>query len=68
VRSEVFIDRQGVVRRMRMTSTSVADGKTVTTEMRMDFSDFGIEPNVLIPDESRVYDITPQLEEGLDRL
>jgi len=68
VRSVVFIDQDGVVRRMRMTSTTASDGKTVTTEMRMDFSDFGIEPNILIPDDSRVYDITPQLEEGLDTL
>lgn len=68
VRSEVFIDQDGVVRRMRMVSTSLSDGKTVTTEMRMDFSDFGIEPNIAIPDDSQVYDITPQLEEGLDSL
>jgi hypothetical protein len=65
VRSVVFIDQAGVVRRMRMTSTTAADGKTVTTEMRMDFSDFGIKPNIVIPDDSRVYDITPQLEEQL---
>jgi hypothetical protein len=68
VRSEVFIDQEGVVRRMRSVSTTASDGKTVTTMMRMDFSDFGIKPNIVIPDDSRVYDITPQLEEGLDSL
>jgi hypothetical protein len=68
VRSEVLIDEDGVVRRMRSLSTAISDGKTVTTEMRMDFSGFGIEPNIVIPDDSRVYDITPQLEEGLDSL
>lgn len=68
VRSEVLIDRGGVVRRMRSVSTAVSDGKTVTTKMRMDFSDFGIKPTILIPDDSRVYDITPQIEEGLDSL
>lgn len=68
VRSEVFIAQDGVVRRMRSVSTAVSDGKTVTTTMRMDFSDFGIRPNIVIPDDSRVYDITPQLEEGLDSL
>jgi hypothetical protein len=68
VRSEVLIDRGGVVRRMRSVSTAVSDGKTVTTKMRMDFSDFGIRPNIVIPDDSRVYDITSQIEEGLDSL
>jgi poly-gamma-glutamate capsule biosynthesis protein CapA/YwtB (metallophosphatase superfamily) len=68
VRSEVSIDREGVVRRMRSVSTAVSDGKQVTTEMRMNFSDFGIEPDILIPDDSRVLDITPQLEAGLDSL
>lgn len=68
VRTEVFISKDKVVRRLRTVSTTIADGKTVTTKMRMDFSDFGIKPNIVIPDDSRVYDITPQLEEGLDQL
>ncbi len=65
VRSEVFIAQSGVVRRLRVTTTTAGDGKAVTTEMRMDFSDFGIRPNIAIPDDSRVYDITPQFEEQL---
>jgi hypothetical protein len=65
VQSEVFIAQSGVVRRLRVTTTTAADGKTVTTKMRMDFSDFGIEPNIAIPDDSRVYDITSQFEEQL---
>lgn len=68
VRYYVLVDGKGVVRRMQMTSTVISDGKQVTTQMQMDFSDFGIEPNIQIPDDSRVYDITPQLEEGLDSL
>src|ERR1700749_3383668 len=66
VRSEVFIAQDGVVHRMKVQSTATSGGKTGTTEMPMDFSDFGIKPNIVIPDDSRVYDITPQLEEGLD--
>lgn len=65
VLSEVFIDQQGDVRRMRVTTTAVANGKTVTTKMRMDFSDFGIKPDIAIPDDSQVYDITSQLEAKL---
>jgi hypothetical protein len=63
VQSEVFIAQSGVVRRLRVTTTTAEDGKTVTTRMRMDFSDFGIKPKIAIPDDSRVYDITSQLEE-----
>lgn len=65
VRSEVFIDQKGIVRRVKATTTTAADGKTVTTKMRMDFSDFGIKPKIVIPDDSRVYDITSQFEEQL---
>lgn len=68
IRSEVFIGGDGMMRRMRMQSTSLADGKQVATEMRMDFSDFGIRPTISVPDDSRVYDLTPLLEERLEGL
>ncbi|MGN6257362.1 MAG: hypothetical protein ACTHN3_06395 [Solirubrobacterales bacterium] len=68
VRSEVFVDRHGVVRRMRMASTSLSDGRPVTTKMQMDLFDFGIKPDVQVPDDSRVYDLTPLLEEKLEAL
>lgn len=68
VRSEVFVGREGIVRRMRMLSTALAKGKRVTTMMRMDFSDFGIEPSIVVPDDSRVYDLSPLLEEKLKAL
>lgn len=68
IRSEVFIGGDGMMRRMRMQSTSLADGKQVTIEMRMDFSDFGIKPFISVPDDSRVYDLTPLLEGKLEGL
>jgi hypothetical protein len=68
IETEVFIDQDGVVCRTRMVSTSVSEGKTVTTSMQMDFSDFGIEPEIVIPDDSVVFDLTPMLEEQLDDL
>lgn len=68
VRSEVFIGDDEMMHRMRMQSTSLADGKLVRTELRMDFSDFGIKPNIQVPDDSRVYDLTPLLEEKLESL
>ncbi len=68
VASEVFVDRDGVVRRTRMRSTSISDGRAVTTSMQMDFSDFGIEPEIVVPDDSQVLDITPLLEDQLEAL
>lgn len=62
---EVFIDDHGMLRRMDMTSTVVSDGKTVTTEIHSDLFDFGIHPNIQIPDDSRVFDLSPVLEEHL---
>ena len=68
VRAEVFIARNGMLRRMRIASTEVSDGKTISVTMRMDFFDFGIEPDIQIPVDSQVYDLSPLLEEQLDAL
>lgn len=66
VRSEVFVSPGGVLRRMRTATTVTAGGSTATTVVQMDFFDFGVKPPIAVPDDSRVYDITPQLEEGLN--
>jgi hypothetical protein len=66
--AEVFIDRDGMLRRIHTVATVVAEGKAVTTDTRMDLFDFGIEPDVQVPDDSRVLDITPLLEAKLDGL
>lgn len=68
VRAEVFITEAGMLRRMRLLSTALADGETATTTIRMDFSDFGIKPPIAVPDDSQVYDLSPLLEEKLDGL
>jgi hypothetical protein len=68
LRGEVFITSGGMLRRMRMASTSVVDGKTVATMIQMTFSDFGIKPPIAVPDDSQVYDLSPLLEERLDEL
>jgi len=68
VRFEVFVAPDGMLHRMRMTSTSLSNGERVTAKMRMNFFDFGVEPNIQIPDDSRVYDLSPLLEEKLDAL
>lgn len=66
--TEAFIDRHGVLRRVRTHSTISAGGQIVTSDVDMDFFAFGIEPDVAVPDDSRTYDMTPMLEEQLESL
>jgi hypothetical protein len=66
MRSEVFIAQDGMLRRMRMELTMSVKGRTVTSNIRMDFFDFGVTPEIQVPDDSRVYDMTPLLEEQLN--
>lgn len=57
---EVWIDADGLVRRMRLVhSQPVEEGKEATTiDMRIDFFDFGFEPEIDVPDSSEVFDAT----------
>jgi hypothetical protein len=58
---EAWIDAEGLVRRMRI----VMDMKDPTTglvnsmDMTEDFSDFGIAPEISLPDPETVFDATP---------
>ena len=65
---EAFIDRNGILRRVRSISTIAGGGGTATTDMQMDFFAFGVKPDIQVPDESDVYDVTPVLEEKLSQL
>jgi len=66
--AEVFIAKSGMLRRMRLTTTESVDGKTVTVRMGFDLFDFGIKPEIQIPDDSQVYEVGPDMEQGLDSL
>lgn len=68
VHAEVWITPGGMLRRMRTVTTVLAEGKPVTTEMRADLFDYGIHPNIQIPDDSQVLDLGPELEEKLGQL
>ncbi len=63
---EVFIDQHGMLRRMNMVTTVVAEGKPVTTEIHSDLFDFGIHPNIQPPEDSQVLDLGPALEKQLE--
>ena len=57
---EVFIDHHKMMRRMNLTSTVIADGKNITSEMHVDLFDFGIHPNIQLPADSQVLDLNPE--------
>jgi hypothetical protein len=62
---EAWVDANGRVRRMRVVSQQPAEeGKgPSTTDMRVDFVDFGTVPEISVPDSSEVFDAT-SLAEG----
>lgn len=65
---EAWIDPHGLVRRMRMVQSQPSkSGDGVSTiDMRIDFSDFGINPAIDVPDSSEVFDATGLVEHELD--
>ena len=62
---DVWIDDQGLLRRETSTNTSSSLG---TFTMTMDFSGYGVRPNIQPPPTSQVFDITPLMEKALDSL
>jgi hypothetical protein len=68
VRSEVFIAKDGMLRRMRLVTTEISEGKAVTVAVHFDLFDFGIHPDIQVPDDSQVLDLGPELEEKMEEL
>jgi hypothetical protein len=66
VKAEAFIDRGGMLRRIRTATTALVDGTATTTYMRMDLFDFSAHPAIQVPDDSLVFELTPFLEEQLE--
>jgi len=67
IKVEAWIDGDELVRRMRIVQrTPGDDGEGPTTmDMRMDFFDFGIDPELEAPDSGEVFDATSLAKEGL---
>jgi hypothetical protein len=65
-----WIDAKGLVRRMGVTAESQDPNsrKTTSTDMTVDFYDFGISPEIQLPDPNTVQDVTPMVRAklGLD--
>ncbi|MFL5906265.1 MAG: hypothetical protein ACJ75Z_01550 [Solirubrobacterales bacterium] len=59
---DAWVDDQGLLRRERF---SFSLGPVGSISMTIDFSDYGIHPQVDVPSESDVYDATPLLQQQL---
>jgi hypothetical protein len=59
---DVWIDGQGLIRRE---TSNMTMGSLGAITMAIDFSDYGIHPNIDVPPESDVYDMTPMLQQAL---
>ena len=67
MRVEAWIDADGLLRRMRFVkSQPQGDGEgSMTVDMRMDFFDLGITPEIDVPESSEVFDATAVVENEL---
>ena len=61
---DVWIDAQDRVRRMHFVITGALGGEkgTTTTEMTMDYVEFGRVPRISLPDPSEVFNATSKIE------
>ncbi|HUQ21991.1 MAG TPA: hypothetical protein VM049_03160 [Gaiellaceae bacterium] len=58
----VFVDDEGLLRRMSMTMTSTVEGENLSLEVLTDYFDFGVEVGVKAPPAAQVFDLTKSLE------
>jgi outer membrane lipoprotein-sorting protein len=69
IRVEAWIDAEELVRRMRIVQETPGDDSEgpTTMDMRMDFFDFGIDPEIDVPDSDEVFDATSLAKEEIGR-
>lgn len=65
---EAWIDKEGLVRRMRVIQSKPEEGGEgeTTVDMTIDFTDLGLEPEIEVPDSDEVFDTTSLVQEHLD--
>ena len=59
---EVFVDEDGLLRRMNMDMSMKIAGEQITMAMRMDYFDFGVDVDVEAPPAADVSDVTGLLQ------
>ncbi len=63
MRFEVWIDSSGLVRRLQIFNLHTrGEGDEQSTQMTAEFFDLGLEPQIEVPDPSKVYDATSLAE------
>jgi hypothetical protein len=62
---EVWVDAQGLVRRMSLALSLPAGGESVQLHMRIDLFGFGATPTIAAPQQSEVFDATQTALNGL---
>jgi hypothetical protein len=66
VRGEAWVDDGGLLRRSRTVMTTIEpSGTAITTDIRIDLSDFEAEPDIAMPDSDRVFEASSDLQEAL---
>lgn len=65
---EAWIDAKGLIRRMRIVRAQAqgGGGESQTTDMRIDFIDFGVDPEIDVPASDEVFDATDLAHEELE--
>lgn len=58
---EVFIDDEGLLRRLTMTMSMTVENEQLDMSMQMDYFDFGVDVEVKAPPAAAVQDVTDQL-------
>lgn len=68
VQAEAFVDDKGLLRRIHIRMTSTTSGFPETIDTRMDFFNFGSDPQIQAPPDDQVFDMTPLLEQQQEAL
>jgi hypothetical protein len=59
---EVYVDGDGLLRRMKMDMSMTIEGERLAAAMQMDYFDFGVDVDVQAPPARSVFDVTGQLQ------
>jgi hypothetical protein len=57
---EVFLDQDGLVRRVTQEYGMTIEGEKIAMDVAMDFFDFGVQVDVRAPPEAEVFDVTDE--------
>jgi hypothetical protein len=61
---EVFVDADGLLRRMLMKMSLAVEGERVSMELLSDYYDFGVEVDVEAPPAAEVFDVSDEVSAG----